>query len=206
MKRRVCVILVCVVVGVVVNVSVAIWGALRAWPSFGPFYIPDDDIAGGARWIDRVPSTWPARADNMRESVRALHTYVKQMRHNGQNLLCLEHASCGWPLRSMVSSRLIEEDVLAGKGGTVDRGVWYDGIVLRSGAVMTMNPYIESRYIPVRPLCVGFVLNSLVYGVAVWPVLFVPSKVKRWRRRRRGACVGCGYELAGLVRCPECGK
>lgn len=51
----------------------------------------------------------------------------------------------------------------------------------------------------------------------IWllPALFAPfptfalirGPVRRWRRRRRGLCVGCGYNLTGNVSgvCPECG-
>jgi hypothetical protein len=37
---------------------------------------------------------------------------------------------------------------------------------------------------------------------------FVRGPMRRWRRRRRGLCVECGYNLTGLTeaRCPECGR
>ena len=39
-------------------------------------------------------------------------------------------------------------------------------------------------------------------------VAFIRGPVRRWRRRRRGECVGCGYNLTGNESgvCPECGK
>lgn len=43
---------------------------------------------------------------------------------------------------------------------------------------------------------------------AAYPTLaFVRGPVRRWRRRRRGLCVRCGYNLTGNVSgvCPECG-
>lgn len=46
----------------------------------------------------------------------------------------------------------------------------------------------------------------LVTGVV--PAMFlVVAPIRRWRRRRRGLCVGCGYDLHGNVSgvCSECG-
>ncbi len=58
----------------------------------------------------------------------------------------------------------------------------------------------------------GFVFDTLFYAVPWWIVLITPGAVVRWRRKRRGACVACGYDLRGLVDaekgktvCPECG-
>jgi hypothetical protein len=48
-----------------------------------------------------------------------------------------------------------------------------------------------------------------VFSVILFAVYTVIAAVRRrvWRRRRRGQCVECGYNLAGLPepRCPECG-
>ena len=43
---------------------------------------------------------------------------------------------------------------------------------------------------------------------ATYPTIaFIRGPVRRWRRRRRGECVACGYDLTGNVSgvCPECG-
>jgi len=45
--------------------------------------------------------------------------------------------------------------------------------------------------------------------LAAYPaVAFVCGPVRRWRRRRKGRCVRCGYDLTGNVSgvCPECGE
>ena len=44
---------------------------------------------------------------------------------------------------------------------------------------------------------------------ATYPALaFIRGPVRRWRRRKRGLCIHCGYNLTGLTeaRCPECGQ
>lgn len=43
---------------------------------------------------------------------------------------------------------------------------------------------------------------------AAYPTLaFIRGPVRRWRRRRKGLCIRCGYNLQGNVSgvCPECG-
>ena len=55
---------------------------------------------------------------------------------------------------------------------------------------------------------VGVPFWLLFAGLARWPALaFVRGPLRRWRRRKRGQCLHCGYNLAGLPerRCPECG-
>jgi hypothetical protein len=39
-------------------------------------------------------------------------------------------------------------------------------------------------------------------------IAFIRGPVRRWRRRRRGWCLECGYDLTGNVSgvCPECGR
>jgi len=47
-----------------------------------------------------------------------------------------------------------------------------------------------------------------VLGLMVYPfIIFLCGPVKKWRRRRRGRCVKCAYDLTGNVSgvCPECG-
>ncbi len=51
-------------------------------------------------------------------------------------------------------------------------------------------------------------LWALITVAAVYPtVAFIRGPVRRWRRRKKGACLKCGYDLTGNVTgvCPECG-
>lgn len=69
-------------------------------------------------------------------------------------------------------------------------GAWYDPWVL-----------------PYRPIWSGLLIDTAVFTVLWMLVFLVPIALVRRRRRRRGACVACGYDLAGTTgdRCPECG-
>lgn len=51
------------------------------------------------------------------------------------------------------------------------------------------------------PLWIPFLLS------AAYPTItLVHGRLRRWRRRRAGQCIKCGYDLTGNVsgRCPEC--
>jgi len=61
---------------------------------------------------------------------------------------------------------------------------------------------------PVLPQFPGFVLNTLVYTVAVYAALSLPTCITALRRRLTNRCRACGYSLEGLAAdaCPECGR
>ncbi len=73
---------------------------------------------------------------------------------------------------------------------------------------------IQGRYtrpstttLPVVPRLEGVVPSAAFYGAVGYVVLAGWRGVRAWRRRRRGACVACGYMLGAGVGavCPECG-
>lgn len=80
----------------------------------------------------------------------------------------------------------------------------------------------NKRSIPVAVLWPGLIANSVLWGGVLVLLVFGPRAVRRWRRKRRGACLNCGYALAfadgpaedqqarpnrtRLSICPECGN
>lgn len=60
--------------------------------------------------------------------------------------------------------------------------------------------------LPLRPWWPGFAINILVFAAGSFVVLSGAAAWRRGLRRRRGLCETCGYALAGLAKCPECGQ
>jgi len=75
-------------------------------------------------------------------------------------------------------------------------------------------------YLPTRISWVGLIGNALVHGsfllLIALCLVWIPRGARagvrflvrdtRAARARRGACRACGHPLAGLARCPECGR
>jgi hypothetical protein len=64
--------------------------------------------------------------------------------------------------------------------------------------------------LPYRPVALGFALNSALYAAAIMALAGSATWLRGRRRRRRGLCAWCGYDLKGHddpdARCPECGN
>jgi hypothetical protein len=63
------------------------------------------------------------------------------------------------------------------------------------------------RVVPLRPKWSGFIFSTLFWGIGFACLHKGSTSVTRWRRRKRGRCMDCGYLLVGAAgcRCPECG-
>lgn len=72
-------------------------------------------------------------------------------------------------------------------------------------ARLSRSPGIQTM----QPLWRGVAANTLIYATVV-AVLFnlrlIPGAFRRHRRARKGRCTSCGYDIAGLATCPECGN
>lgn len=61
--------------------------------------------------------------------------------------------------------------------------------------------------LPLSPVPVGFVANTLCAAMVPGVVFFLIHRVRARRRALVGCCPGCGYNLGGAGgRCPECGR
>ncbi|MFG0244263.1 MAG: hypothetical protein ACF8R9_15890 [Phycisphaerales bacterium JB054] len=110
----------------------------------------------------------------------------------------------GWPLPAM------SEGVHFTNTLGVERvWIWTPGNRDARG-LRRARPILESAEFgfPIRPVWRGLLGNAAIYGAVCWTA--VGGVRWSWRRLRhkRGACVACGYDLAGLPKgsgCPECG-
>ena len=62
-----------------------------------------------------------------------------------------------------------------------------------------------AKEMPTRIYWPGLAFNTIFFGVLCLVMFILPRRATIARRRRLGLCLGCGYDLAGLARCPECG-
>lgn len=63
--------------------------------------------------------------------------------------------------------------------------------------------------LPIRPVWIPFTLHAATVWALLAAILWLPGRLKRKRRRSRGQCVYCAYDLRGLPTaspCPECGR
>ena len=81
---------------------------------------------------------------------------------------------------------------------------WARDYMSHKGLYVRRLGYGETRgVVTVFPIWNPFVL------LAAYPTIaFVRGPMRRWRRRRKGLCIKCGYNLTGNVSgvCPECGE
>lgn len=61
--------------------------------------------------------------------------------------------------------------------------------------------------LPIVPIFPGFYLDTLIFAVPWFVILFAPGATRRAIRRQRGRCPRCGYNLRGKFDdgCSECG-
>jgi hypothetical protein len=129
----------------------------------------------------------------------------------------------GWPLACLQSEELIEDEdhdsIWVGLQIRVSPEAPSDapfGTVRRArrGVISSLTlpgapqPTWASQptpFLPLRPLALGMVVNTLLFAYLIALLLVGPAAVRTWLRIRRSRCVACGYSIDGMVRCPECG-
>ena len=110
-----------------------------------------------------------------------------------ENIVIVEDAR-GWPALSMWSPVLT-------------RGPRPHGGYQLKPNLSARDISLVSRAIPLRPIWMGFSIDTGVYTLLWILVLLGAFAGKRLLRSRRGRCVDCGYDLRGCQKpgCPECG-
>jgi len=65
----------------------------------------------------------------------------------------------------------------------------------------------EDRYLPLRPIWSGLIINTLIYAAFLLMISFIASNVRQNSRFKKGHCPKCYHELKSNYSkgCPECG-
>ncbi len=177
MKRRLLIIVVCLLLGAVVNVAVA-WGCAVLSP-------PD------VKWFPGTLLTRPTAV---------LHrTYTVLGPIEGPFWVPKPEAGEMWnihewglPLVAMRSKREVPTISL--------------GSQVSVGYVATVSPpvrYRDPSPPPLQPVWLGFSVNTLLYAGILW--LLGPFAFRRFLRVRRGLCPKCAYPMGESSVCTECG-
>ncbi len=86
-------------------------------------------------------------------------------------------------------------------------GLW--GFAAEFGTSGLVMPQNDRPIRPIHALTLTIPLWVPFLILATYPAIaLIRDPVRRWRRRKRGLCIQCGYNLTGLTeaRCPECGR
>lgn len=126
---------------------------------------------------------------------------------------CIFHESFGWPMRAMYhelafvnadGTGVMRPFELNSRREGISTGRHFAG---RSRLSRAPPPYDELR-LPIRVHPLGFVINTLLTGaLCIFPFVLLRLR-KAWIAQKRlqyGRCEACGYDLADLTTCPECG-
>ena len=109
----------------------------------------------------------------------------------------------GWPLRAFVAHEWSVEPPDYLRDQHIVGGVW----VLIVVGQYRGRPSEMSRTVAFQPLWAGLVIDTTVFGLLWWLITIGPWQIRQFRRRRRGWCLRCAYDLRGVDHkvCPECG-
>ena len=162
-------------------VSAATLGVLSAWQPVG-----GDLFAGSGRWIRGECSHGRLRVLSNRSMLCA----VRKME---QRYFALDYESSLLPQVTNGERDRPGRESRAALRPTTLRLIWGDEVN-------------DTRVFLSEVCSVPVVVPVIILGL--YPLLaFSRGPVRRWQRRQRGQCIGCGYNLRGNVTgvCPECG-
>ena len=207
MKRRLLIAAIFLLAGAVVNVAVA-WGiVLRS--SVSPEGPPFERVSGESAWPRPVPDDWPppqdeklARSWGLSLVMAVTSVFPSPPLPPKGTLICVWMTlfRAGWPCRTL-------EAEYQGKQFyelPLD-SPWRYSLTLPEPLTIIRHKEARYRPLPYRPLWPGFAVNTLLYAAILWLLIPGPFALRRFIRRRRGLCPGCGYPMGDSNVCTECG-
>ncbi|MCK4873482.1 MAG: hypothetical protein KAS72_12210 [Phycisphaerales bacterium] len=108
----------------------------------------------------------------------------------------------GWPFHCLMGQRHRVH-----KGPRINSFWLEDAMATSSLSWVPAKWRRPSDFIPLRPLWVGLVADSVCYGLLFFLAFLGGKHGRRFARRKRGRCPLCAYDLRGELDagCPECG-
>ena len=184
--------------GAIINIAVA-WSCVLYVPIVLPNFVFEENIK------DRLPEYVVVRSDLfdfkwgvVKNRGRMLYMIMGTEDHsnNTYNIYIVAplYVQCkaGWPMYSLDGSRFMTSSGLEQSFLLVVPGSFSD--------------IVEYHYLPLKPLWLGFVINTGFFGGILWLLICGPFVLRRHRRHKRNQCVACGYPKGESDICSECGK
>ncbi len=218
MKRRLYKLVVFLILGAIVNVSVA-WGCVGVHgdveSDWSPYHNPYEDplvfhvtSRVGYKQVrgDRRSGTLLARhGDEVRRYRRGVWWPPQAVSAHVTSY----GIAAGWPSLALSTCRTT-------KFHAINEEDWRDWTpVLSWGVLWDHNAFeredsrttLAPRIFPLRPIWPGFAINTVFYASYIWMLTLCPRTARRMIRRKRSLCIKCGYDLRGAEHevCPECG-
>lgn len=111
----------------------------------------------------------------------------------------------GWPWRAFETKGSWETRTVFASAGSSDSPPLEWSWQAPPWLVSSPDPI----YVPLRPLLLGFVADTLLYSTVPLAALVAFKRLRHRMRQRTGHCPRCAYDRAGLsaeAACPECGE
>ncbi len=218
MKRRLLIVALFLGLGAVLNVAVA-W-ACAIWPPVcrDPSAIPSQhppEVLGGAKgrsarqpgYVDTASGfgyTEYFTGISMRSNVASPAANNDRLGSTGRTdpwtlwspYTDPQAATAGWPLRAL--------DWSIRKHAAGRSSIYREG--LRLPDTMAWLGVAPDRRVPLRPLWLGFAVNTLFFAIVAASVWTPIVALRRYSRRRHGQCPACGYPVGVSAVCTECGR
>lgn len=126
------------------------------------------------------------------------HTTREELTHPIDDIQIVRVQESGWPMRAASSAMV---STFSGNATVLRDGI--PGDPLRASVLQGRDP------IPTAIVWPGFLANAVVYAIPLLVIWELCALSVRMRRRSRGLCASCGYDLSDQAEpsavCPECG-